>query len=77
MHLCTGQSFTHTCLSCCILVLLFPQELEEVNNKRIKAQMTSVKHDRPHIHTGKEQEIQMLQQKLTTVSDDLCLKLTL
>ncbi|XP_047189157.1 uncharacterized protein LOC118315165 [Scophthalmus maximus] len=41
------------------------KELAEANNKLIKAKTTSVRRDASHVHTGKEQHIEKLQQKLS------------
>lgn len=49
--------------------LSFAQELAEANNKLIKAKTTSVRRDASHVHTGKEQHIEKLQQKLSMVRD--------
>ncbi|XP_035858595.1 sporulation-specific protein 15 isoform X3 [Sander lucioperca] len=40
------------------------KELEEVSNKLIKAKMSSVRHDKAHSPSGREQHFQQLQQKL-------------
>ncbi|XP_074488261.1 coiled-coil domain-containing protein 73 isoform X2 [Sebastes fasciatus] len=40
------------------------KELEEVSNKLIKAKMSSVRHDKAHSPTGREQHCQQLHQKL-------------
>ncbi|AWP08935.1 putative myosin-1-like [Scophthalmus maximus] len=41
------------------------KELAEANNKLIKAKTTSVRREASHVHTGKEQHIEKLQQKLS------------
>ncbi|XP_058500550.1 myosin-1-like isoform X3 [Solea solea] len=45
-------------------IVFMTKELDEVNNKLIKAQVMSVRHDRSHSHTAEKQEMQKLLQKL-------------
>ncbi|XP_071362220.1 coiled-coil domain-containing protein 73 isoform X2 [Trachinotus anak] len=45
-------------------IVSLKKELDEVSNKLIKDKMTSVRHDKSHSHTGKQQHIQRLHQKL-------------
>ncbi|XP_034734215.1 sporulation-specific protein 15-like isoform X2 [Etheostoma cragini] len=45
-------------------IVSLKKELEEVSNKLIKAKMSSVRHDKAHSPTGREQHFQQLQQKL-------------
>lgn len=49
--------------------VVLSQELGEVSTKLIKAKMTTVRHDKTHSPTGREQRIQQLQQKLNMVND--------
>ncbi|XP_035520300.1 uncharacterized protein LOC118330032 [Morone saxatilis] len=45
-------------------IVSLKKELEEVSNKLIKAKMSSVRHDKTHSPTGREQRIQQLHLKL-------------
>ncbi|XP_033491903.1 coiled-coil domain-containing protein 73 [Epinephelus lanceolatus] len=45
-------------------IVSLKKELEEVNNKLIKAKMSSVRHDKTYSPAGREQHIQQLHQKL-------------
>nr|XP_043891397.1 myosin heavy chain, skeletal muscle, adult-like [Solea senegalensis] len=45
-------------------IVFMTKELDEVNNKLIKVQVMSVRHDRSHSHTAQKQEMQKLLQKL-------------
>ncbi|XP_056243466.1 nucleoprotein TPR-like isoform X2 [Seriola aureovittata] len=50
-------------------IVSLKKELEEVSNKLIKGKMTSVRHDKTYSHTGKEQHVQRLHQKLNMETD--------
>ncbi|XP_029289988.1 coiled-coil domain-containing protein 73 isoform X2 [Cottoperca gobio] len=45
-------------------IVSLKKEVEELSNKLIKAKMSSVRHDKAHSPTGREQHVQQLHQKL-------------
>lgn len=54
-----------------MMLCVAPQELEDANNKLIKAKMSSVVKDESRSSTDRELRLQQLQQRLHTVRGDL------
>lgn len=68
-RLVAASSFCPCLGNVCMCFVVVPQELEEMRSKLIKDKMSSLRHDRADSHTGKEQHVQKLQQKLNMVND--------